>query len=36
MLLGFYLYADEMSSTLFDLQSKHTLQLAVLREIVIY
>lgn len=31
-----YMYTDQMSSTLFDLQSKQTLQLTVWREIVIY
>lgn len=34
--VSFYMYADQLSSTLFDLQSKQTLQLAVLCEIVTY
>ena len=34
--MGFYMYVDQMSPTLFDLQSKQTLQLAVLLEPVIY
>ena len=34
--MGFYMHADQMSPTLFDLQSKQTLQLAVLLETVIF